>query len=114
MVTVFLSKALICISSMCYPALIGENTLPGEYTLIRRYVAAEGYGGDVLQYNEDDKLVYAIHRLWEGNPGQRRRERLNGPPEGRTGVTKGCINVDEKVYEILADCCQGKKLRIVE
>lgn len=115
MVTVFLNKAIICFSAMCYPALIGERTAEGEYTIVKREVVSGGYGGDVLQYNEDDDTVYAIHRVWEGNPEQSRRQRLNGDNEElRKGVTNGCINVDERVYEMLLNCCQGKKLIIVQ
>lgn len=113
MVTVYLSKALICFLNVCHPALIGDATIPGEYDLQHRYVLSEGYGGDVLQYKEDSQSVYAIHRVWTRNPSQNRRERLNSEKStDRIGITKGCINVDELVYTQLVDCCSNGKLVI--
>jgi hypothetical protein len=115
MVTLFVAKALICFAGTCQPALIGDNTIPGEYTIQRRYVQSEGYGGDVLQYHEDEKIVYAIHRVWLGNPEQRRQERLeSGSVDERRGVTKGCINVTPEVYQQLLDCCSNGRLIIKE
>lgn len=113
MVTVFLAKALICFSSVCHPVLIGDGTKPGEYQLIPREVLAEGYGGNVLQYDENDQMVFAIHRVWTGIPSERRRERLGSSSVAmRQGVTKGCINVSEEVYESLLDCCSNSTLVI--
>ena len=115
MVTLFLAKALICFSGTCYPALVGSNTLPGEYPINKRYVLSEGYGGDVLQYRETDDMVYAIHRVWTLKPEQRRRERLQSDsPAMRRNVTNGCINVTEEVYEKLLDCCSNGTLVIKE
>lgn len=113
MVTVNLAKALICFMNVCHPALIGDDTIPGEYNLAQRHVLSSGYGGDVLQYKEDSKYVYAIHRVWTAVPSQNRRQKLNSnDPTNRIGVTKGCINVDEKVYDQLVDCCRNAKLVI--
>lgn len=113
MVTVYLSKALICFMNVCHPALVGDNTLPGEYNLIPRKVLSTGYGGDVLQYKEDSERVYAIHRVWTQIPSQNRREKLNSDsPRDRLRVTKGCINVSEEVYDQLIDCCSHSKLVI--
>lgn len=115
MVTVFLSKALICFSGMCYPALVGNDTKVGTYDLVPRVVMAEGYGGNVIQYDENERLVFAIHRVWEGNPRERRRERLKSDnPSDRVAVTNGCINVTEEVYDLLYDCCSNGKLTIQE
>ncbi len=113
MVTVLLAKALICFSGTCYPALIGQNTLPGEYQLHQRYVLSEGYGGDVLQYRETNDVVYAIHRVWTLKPEQKRRERLESNSVSmRKNVTNGCINVSEEVYMKLLDCCSNETLVI--
>lgn len=111
-VEVFLAKAIICFSGVCHPVLIGENTKPGEYQLVQRYVLSEGYGGDVLKYDEDKTFVWSIHRVWTLNPKERRRERLLGPASERRYVSNGCINVDEAVYESLVDCCSNAKLVI--
>lgn len=115
MVTVFLSKALICFSGVCYPALVGDDTKPGTYNMTPRFVVAEGYGGDVIQYDENERIVFAIHRVWEGRPSERRRQRLQSvDPSDRVGVTNGCINVTEEVYDLLYDCCSNGKLIIKE
>ncbi len=113
-VEVFLAKAIICFAGTCHPVLVGEKTHPGEYQLIQRYVLSPGYGGDVLKYNEDATFAWSIHRVWTLNPKERRRERLLGPASGRRYVSNGCINVDEKVYEELVDCCSNSKLIIHE
>ena len=113
MITVFLAKALICFSGMCYPALIGPNTYPGEYQLQHRYVLSDGYGGDVLQYSEDDKTIYAIHRVWTLKPEEQRLKKLASTSvEMRTNVTHGCINVSNQVYEKLVNCCSSSRLII--
>lgn len=113
MVTVYLSKALICFLNVCHPALIGDGTLPGEYQLQQRYVLSSGYGGDVLQYKEDATHVYAIHRVWTQIPSQKRRQKLNSNSVAdRTNVTKGCVNVGENVYKELIDCCSNATLVI--
>ena len=115
MVTLFLAKALICFSGTCYPALVGSNTLPGEYQLVQRYVLSEGYGGNVLQYRETEDMVYAVHRVWTLKPEQQRLERLqSGSPTRRRYVTNGCVNVTDKVYDRLLDCCVGSTLVIKE
>lgn len=113
MVVVFLAKALICFSGTCYPALVGKDTHPGVYELHRRYVVKPGYGGDVLQYDENSTTWFAIHRVWTLKPAQRRRERLaSGVAADRLDVTNGCINVDEEVYKKLSDCCSNSTLII--
>ena len=102
MVTVLLSKALICFSGLCYPALVGDNTPTGTYSMTQRYVTANGYGGDVIKFRQVGRDVYSIHRVWEGNPSQKRRQRLNSSKvSDRMSVSSGCINVDEKVYMML-------------
>lgn len=115
MVTVYLAKALICFAGACHPALVGTNTTPGEYPLIQRHVLAEGYGGDVLQFDETEDMVYAIHRVWTLKPEQRRRERLNSNDiRLRKNITNGCINVSEEIYERLLECCSHGQLTIQE
>lgn len=77
--------------------------MPGTYELQPRLVVEEVYQGDVLQFDEDEKLVYAIHRIIPGrniNSDKRRR------------VTAGCINVSDEVYEKLRDCCSYSTLII--
>lgn len=103
---VFLASALICFADQCYPALVGNTTPVGHFPLYRREVQAKGYGGDVMQFLETDRDIFAIHRVWLGSPKQRRAQRLaSGDPAQRRFVTNGCINVTPEVYEkvLLAD-----------
>ena len=100
---VFLASALLCTPERCYPALVGRDTPIGHFSIVRRYVQAKGYGGDVLQFATIDSDVVAIHRVWLGRPAEHRLQRLaSGDPEQRRLVTHGCINVMPAVYEQLA------------
>ncbi|MFS2207739.1 hypothetical protein [Variovorax sp. Varisp36] len=99
--TVSLTAAMICFQGACHPALVGKDTPVGTFPLTQRIVQAEGYGGDVLQFKETAREVFAVHRVWLGNPAQHRLERLRGPAAGRRGITGGCINVAPEVYDAL-------------
>ena len=95
-VEVFLSKALICFAGMCHPALVGNRTPTGTFPLKVIPISKPQYGGDVIRFAPDGpKAVFAIHRP----PSARRRQLLKG--ERRTGITLGCINVQDHVYEQL-------------
>ena len=99
---VFLASALLCSADRCYPALVGRDTPVGHFPLVRRFVQAEGYGGDVLQFAATDTDVLAIHRVWLGRPEERRVERLTlGDASERRFVTDGCINVMPDVYDLI-------------
>jgi hypothetical protein len=101
-IVVFLASAMLCIGNQCYPALVGRDTPIGKYPLIRRYVQASGYGGDVMQFADTPTGIMAIHRVWLGRPKERRQQRLaSGDPTQRRSVTNGCINVMPDVYEAL-------------
>jgi hypothetical protein len=101
-IVVFLASAMLCIGNQCYPALVGKDTPIGQYPLIRRYVQAKGYGGDVMQFAETPEGIMAIHRVWLGRPKERRLQRLaSNDPSQRRAVTNGCINVMPEVYEAL-------------
>ena len=112
MIVVSLAKALICFSGQCHPALIGADTPVGDFPLIERRVLAPGYGGDVLQFKQDSKGVYAIHRVWLGVPSQRRMDRFGQDANNRT-ITAGCINITPDLYEELKSCCRQHTLRII-
>jgi len=94
--------------------LLGKSTPTpaGEYTLIQRLTSDPGYGGDVLQFHETPKEVFAIHRLFLLNPKQKRLERLRSPNVEDRFITNGCINVDPVVYKRLMDCCSTSTLII--
>ena len=100
MLTVYLASALLCTADQCYPALVGRDTPVGQFPLVRRFVQAKGYGGDVLEFASSAAGLFAIHRVWLGNPKQHRAQRLaSGDAADRRYVTDGCINVAPKVYE---------------
>lgn len=74
-----------------------------------------GNESEIPEYDENERIVLAIHRVWEGNPRERRRQRLQSSnPSDRVAVTNGCINVTEEVYDLLYDCCSNGKLTIQE
>lgn len=111
--TLFLSKAMLCAAAQCWPVLVGPNTpVGGPYTIIQRLTSDPGYGGDVLQFAEDEHTVYAIHRVWKLRPSERREERLKSSDPKRRFITKGCINVDPEVYNQLLEY-RGSTLTIV-
>lgn len=111
MVVVSIALATICFTMQpggteeCHPVLIGADTPRGEYVLNQRLTDDAGYGGDVLQFLEGPKEVYAIHRVYLLNPKERRAERLRSPDPKQRKITRGCINVDPAVYARLLECC---------
>jgi len=115
-VIVNLALATICFASHgnegCYPVLLGKKTPTpvGQFQMIRRVTADPGYGGDVIQFYEDEKQVYAIHRVWLLKPEQKRQERLKSKNVKDHFISSGCINVDPEVYEKLLDCCSNDTL----
>jgi hypothetical protein len=114
-VIVDLTTATICFMNACYPAIVGKaglDTPPGEYRLEHRSTTQKGYGGDILQYHETSKVVYAVHRVWTLNPAQKRVERLQSPNPKDRFVSAGCINVMPDVYDKLVECCKGATLII--
>jgi hypothetical protein len=100
--TVVLSTALLCVYGHCYPALVGPDTPIGTYAIHERVVDSPGYGGDVLEFKETDRYVFAIHRVWLLHPQEHRLQiLLHGDAGERRRVTKGCINVMPDVYNKL-------------
>lgn len=113
-VTVFLSKALLCVSAQCWPVLVGVDTPTGTFTLQQRFTVDAGYGGDVLQFHETNDTVYAVHRVWTLRPQERREQRLRDPDPARRVITKGCVNVDPVLYDWLAAHHRGATMVIVK
>ena len=105
MIVVSLGAALICFANACYPALVGENTPVGEYRLEHRSTTHPGYGGDVLLFKDGPSGVFAIHRVINFNPLQRRHQRIASPAPRDRLITDGCINVTPEVFEQLVECC---------
>lgn len=112
MITVSILAATICFNSACFPVLIGDKTPIGTFSVNQRYTKDPGYGGDVLQFYEDSKKVYAIHRLWLLRPSEHRAARILSENSKQHTITHGCINVEPEVYDKLVNCCLTDKLEI--
>ncbi len=119
-IIVDISLATLCIigsgdnpqPDRCYPVLIGADTPRGEYQLQQRLIDSPGYGGDILQFKEEELYLFAIHRVWLGRPWEKRLERLRNPNPKMRRITMGCINVEPEVYEEIVDCCSNATLTI--
>lgn len=112
-VSVFLSKALICFAATCQPVLIGDDTKPGRYELHAFQTNQPGYGGDVLLFDHDATGWFAIHRTYTLGNTRNRPQLYSGTTPAQRTVSAGCINVQPEVYEQLKDCCTGKTLVIL-
>jgi len=113
-VVVNVTTALICFTGQCYPALVGDRTPLGEYTLKQYRTPIPAYGGDVLAFKETNTLVFAVHRVINVK-GQNRLVRIKSPNiQDRVHVTNGCINVEPEVYQKLMDCCSQSKIKLIK
>ena len=117
MIVVDLLAATICFlyqgQQECHNALVGLGTPRGVFSLQQRLTEDAGYGGDVLQFHEDDKAVYAIHRVWTLRPEQQRIKRLaSTDPALRRSITNGCVNVSPTVYSRIMECCSTSGIRV--
>lgn len=113
-VIVELGAALICFLGQCYPALVGQATPPGEYQIQHRQTTQLGYGGDILVFKVDGHQVYAIHRIINFEPSQKRKERIKSEYVSQRIITDGCINVSAAVYQNLVKCCSKDVLVVVK
>ena len=114
-IVVHLVSAMICFGGHCYPTLVGPATPRGDFNVVHLQTSLPGYSGDVLAFAQDDRGVFAIHRVWTLAPAQRRLERLRlGGPSARRGVTEGCINVMPEVYAALVDCCSTGHVQVTD
>lgn len=111
-VVVKLSAALICFAQQCAPILYGSDTPTGTFQMQPRKVASAGYDGEVLEFAEDKRYVWAIHRVWTGNPNQMRMYRIHTQTPNDNKITMGCINILPETYVALRDCCSNATLRI--
>ena len=98
-IVIDVQSATACIQDECYPVLIGKNTPKGTYGLNLSTTPDPLYKGSVLAFKSDSTGTYAIHRVWNGKPSERRNERLKGTVSDRL-ITNGCINVSDDTYEI--------------
>jgi hypothetical protein len=102
-IAIHLSRALLCFSGHCYPALVGSDTPSGVFPAWHASTREAGYGGDVIAFaRTGDGGVYAIHRVWTLRAQQRRLQRLaSAHAEDRQGITGGCVNIAPAVYDAL-------------
>ncbi len=112
MVIVDIALATVCFLGECHPALVGRETPKGTFEVVQRMTSDPGYGGDVLQFHEDEKAVFAIHRTWTLNPRERRDQRLRSQNPKDRLITNGCVNVDPVIYARLVECCANSTLVI--
>jgi hypothetical protein len=108
-VTVKKSLAVICFLGQCYPALVGEDTPTGSFSLNKRMVLSDGYDGNVLQFHSEGSKIFAIHRPYKNDKID--RQKLLFTLFSNRYITKGCINVDETVYAKLWE--QSHKVTLV-
>lgn len=95
--------------------LLGKPKSPtpvGEYILDKVNIPQKGYGGDILRYHETDDAIWAIHRIYLGNPTEKRLERLKSKALKDKFITNGCINVLPEVYDKIVSCCENSSLVI--
>ena len=117
-IIVSLALASICFTysgvEECHPILLGKKipTPQGQFQVIQRFTDDPGYGGDVLQFYEDNNRVFAIHRVWLMIPSQHREYRLKSSYLPDRFISSGCINVEPWVYERLVDCCSSDILTV--
>lgn len=112
MIIVNLALATICFLGECHPVLIGKNTPIGQFEIHERITSQPGYGGDVMQFYENDTEWYAIHRLYLLNKSQHRDKRIQSTNVNDRIITNGCINVQPEIYEKLKTCCENMPLVI--
>lgn len=108
MVVVYLSKALICISGACAPALVGAQTPTTTAVLVERVIEPQTYGPSVMQFHEDESGVYAIHRAHN----QTRRDLLRQPANRRINITNGCINVTQETYDAIKSLSETSQVEV--
>jgi len=117
-IIVSLALATICFNYQgideCHPVLLGKRTPVGEFNLTRLRTNSPGYGGDILEFDESEGILYALHRVWLLKPKEHRLERLKSDKVEDHFITSGCINVEPMVYEEILDCCSKEKLLIVK
>mgnify|MGYP007002701573 CR=1 FL=1 len=82
----------------CFPVLIGGDTPKGTFKLDIYKTSKKGYGGEILGFHKDGKDIYAVHRVWNGNPTEKRERRIKSNNIADRLITNGCINIGEDGY----------------
>ena len=95
-------KSELCIPTQyrweCFPVLVGKETPKGEFKLNIYKTNKKGYSGEVLGFHQRGKELFAIHRVWLGNPNERRDVRIQSNNVADRLITNGCINISEEGY----------------
>lgn len=84
-----------------HPVLIGTATPKGTFGLTLNSTDKPGYGGEVIGFKQEGDFLFALHRVWNQIPSERRNERIASPSVSDRIMTNGCINVSDAVYEKL-------------
>lgn len=100
MITIWISKAILCVANVCHPVLVGEGTPTGTFPLVE----IPSINSMAFAKTETGKY-FAIHPA----PSKRRLQLLQG--DKRTGITAGCINVSDDVYAAIRG---ERQVRIVQ
>ena len=82
----------------CFPVLIGTDTPKGTFKLDIYKTSKTGYGGEILGFHKEGNSIYAIHKVWLGNPKEQRDKRINSDNVSDRLITNGCINIGEEGY----------------
>lgn len=71
----------------------------GTFGLTLNSTDKPGYGGEVIGFKQEGDFLFALHRVWNQIPSERRNERIASPSVSDRIMTNGCINVSDAVYE---------------
>ena len=100
--TVNTLKSELCVPTKigkdCFPVLIGKETPKGTFNLNIYITNRKGYGGEVLGFHQRGKELFAVHRVWLGNPSEKRDARIKSDEVADRLITNGCINISEEGY----------------
>lgn len=98
-----IGKSELCVPTSyrweCYPVLIGKDTPKGTFNLNIYKTSLKGYGGEVLGFHQEGRSLFAVHRVWLGNPSEKRDSRIKSDNVADRLITNGCININEKGYQ---------------
>jgi hypothetical protein len=99
---IVLSAAVLCFGAECVPVIVGKTTPVGAFALEHVTAPVEPYGGDALVFDRSGELPLAVHRAINAHRHALLDRR--SPPSARA-ISKGCVNVQDAVYNRLRDCC---------
>jgi hypothetical protein len=92
--------------------LFNHITPAGQFTTTKMY--SWRLEEDMLVFIKGTVKLAAIHPLWNGNPDQRRVQRLKSETPTDNRVTSGCINVDSDFfYAVLNTLPDGTVVNIL-